>query len=181
MAKRGTRKYLTGAEVQRLLEAATRGRYPLRDRLMIQFAYRHGLRVSELVDLRWSDVDFERGRVLIRRLKNGRTGTHPLNDQEKRDLKALRSSYEGSEHIFPSERGGRMHRQNVNRILGETAKQAEIPLRVTPHSLRHACGFELADRGVDTRRLQQYLGHRSILSTVVYTDLAGRALDGIWS
>lgn len=181
MAKRGTRKYLTKAEVERLLGAATRGRYPLRDRLMIQFAYRHGLRVSELVNLQWSDVDFDRGRILIRRLKNGRTGTHPLSDPEKGDLEALKRSHEPSMYIFPSERGGCMHRQNVNRILAEIVKQAEIPIRVIPHSLRHACGFELADRGIDTRRLQQYLGHRSILSTVVYTDLAGRALDGIWS
>lgn len=180
MAKRGTRKYLTGAEVERLMGAATRGRYPLRDRLMIQFAYRHGLRVSELVDLRWSDVDFDRESILVRRLKNGRTGTHPLTQQEKRDLESLKRSHEDSEYIFPSERGGRMHRQNVNRILGKVASKAEIPVRVTPHSLRHACGFELADRGTDTRRLQQYLGHRSILSTVVYTDLAGRALDGLW-
>ena len=82
------------------------------------------------------------------------------------------------EFVFPG-RHGRMSRSNVNRLLTEIGERAGLP-NVTPHSLRHACGYELAMKGVDTRRLQVYLGHRSITSTTVYTDLASWANDSVW-
>lgn len=174
------RRYLREDEVLQLIAAAGRGRYPARDRLMILLAYRHGFRCSELVALEWADVDLQRGRLLCRRLKNGRDTTHPLSQREQDDLKALKLSNGGNRYVFTSERGGKMHRQNFNRILTTIARDTDIAINVTPHCLRHACGYELAAKGTDTRRLQQYLGHRSILSTVIYTDLAGTALDGIW-
>ena len=174
------RKYLTATEIEQLLVAAMRGRYPDRDRLIILLSYRHGLRVSELIALQWSSVDFEKGRIYIHRMKRGRHGTHTLSQDEKSSLEALKKSHDGSGFIFTSERGGQMHRQNVNRIISEIAKNTDIAINCTPHVLRHSCGYALADKRVDTRRIQQYLGHKSILSTVVYTDLAGRALDNIW-
>ncbi len=174
------RKYLTASEVEKLLLAADRGRYPNRDKLIILLAYRHGLRVSELIALQWSSVDFERGRIFIHRLKQGRHGTHTLSKVESSALEALKKSHDGSGYIFTSERGGRMHRQNVNRIIKEMAKSTDIAINCTPHVFRHSCGYALADKQVETRRIQQSLGHKSILSTVVYTDLAGRALDDIW-
>ena len=185
MAKRelqsiAQRKYLTVSEIDQLLVAANRGRYPDRDRLIILLSYRHGLRVSELIALQWSSVEFEKGRIYIHRMKRGRHGTHTLSQDEKSALEALKKSHDGSGFIFTSERGGKMYRQNVNRIIDEIAKNTDIAINCTPHVLRHSCGFELADRGIDTRKIQQYLGHRSIMSTVIYTDLAGRALDDIW-
>lgn len=183
MAQRVTtaeRKYLTQPEMDRLLEAANRGRHPGRDRLMILMAFRHGLRVSELIALEWSSIDFVRGRIFIARLKAGRHGTHTLSPEELTALEALKKAQQGSRFVFPSNRGTKMLRTNVNRIIREATKTADIPVRVTPHRLRHSCGFQLADRNVEVRRIQQYLGHKSILSTVVYVDLAGRALDGIW-
>lgn len=73
-----------------------------------------------------------------------------------------------------------MSRSNVNRLLTEIGERAGLP-NVTPHSLRHACGYELAMRGIDTRRLQIFLGHRSIHSTTIYTDLAEHATDSLWA
>lgn len=185
MAKRGlqsvaTRKYLTATEIEKMLIASNRGRYPDRDRLIVLLMYRHGLRVSELINLHWSSIDFENSRIYVHRLKRGRHGTHPLSLVEMEALEALKKSHDGSSFIFNSERGGRMHRQNVNRIIKEIARSTNIAINCTPHVLRHSCGYALADKQVDTRRIQQYLGHKSILSTVVYTDLAGRALDDIW-
>ena len=185
MAKRdlqsiAMRKYLTASEVEKLWAAANRGRYPDRDRLVILLLFRHGLRVSELIALQWSSIHFEQGRIFIHRLKRGRHGTHTLSHEEQSALEALKKSHDGSGYIFTSERGGPMYRQNVNRIIGTVSRNIDIAINCTPHVLRHSCGFELADRGIDTRKIQQYLGHRSILSTVIYTDLAGRALDDIW-
>ena len=175
------RKYLTAPEIEQLLVAAKRGRYPDRDKLIILLSYRHGLRVSELIALQWSSVDFARGRIFIHRLKRGRHGTHTLSQDEKSALEALKKSHDGSGFIFTSERGGKMYRQNVNRIINEIANDTDIAINCTPHVLRHSCGYQLADKRVETRRIQQYLGHKSILSTVIYVDLAGKALDDIWS
>jgi integrase len=90
----------------------------------------------------------------------------------------LRARDPVSEFVFSGRWGKRMSRSNVNRMLTDAGQRAGLP-NVTPHSLRHACGYELAMRGTDTRRLQIYLGHRSIQSTVVYTDLAMHATDSL--
>jgi integrase len=148
---------------------------------MILIAFRHGLRVSELIDLRWDqDVDLESRRLLCRRRKRGRDGIHRLADGELNLLKELRALHPTEEFVFPSGRGGKMSRSNVNRMLKEAGTRAGLP-NAHPHALRHACGYELAMRGIDTRRLQTYLGHRSIMSTVVYTDLAMHATDSVWA
>lgn len=174
------RRYLTENEVSRLMEATEQNEFALRDRTLILAAYRHGLRVSELIDLRWDqDVDLDSARLLVRRLKNGRDGVHRLREDEVMLLKDLKAKHPDESFVFPSGRGGKMARCNVNRMLATAGKRAGLP-NVTPHQLRHACGYELAMRGTDTRRLQVYLGHRSILSTVVYTDLAMHATDSIW-
>ncbi len=173
------RKYLTQSEVERLLFATNDTDNPVRNRGLILIGFRHGLRVSELVDLRWDqDVDLEQGRLLVRRLKRGRSGIHKLADDELELLTKLRA-VAGSEFVFPG-RSGRMSRSNVNRMLKDAGQRAGLP-RVTPHQLRHACGYELAMRGTDTRRLQVYLGHASIMSTTVYTDLAEHATDSLWA
>ena len=173
------RKYLTEGEVQRLLIATDDTEDPERNRALIVIAYRHGLRVTELVSLTWSqDVDLEQGRLLVRRLKRGRHGIHRLATDELELLTQLKAR-SVNDYVFPG-RSGRMSRSNVNRMLTEVGQCAGLP-NATPHQLRHACGHELAMRGMDTRRLQVYLGHRSILSTVVYTDLAAHAHDNVWA
>jgi site-specific recombinase XerD len=93
----------------------------------VRLAYRHGLRASELVDLHWDQVDFNRARMLER-----------------------------------------------------VAGAARVEIKVHPHMLRHACGFKLANDGVDTRALQAYLGHRNIQHTVRYTELAPTRFKGFW-
>jgi len=72
-----TREYLTETEVERLMKAATDNRHGHRDATMILVAYRHGLRVSELVDLRWDQVDFRTATLHVRRVKQGTPSTHP--------------------------------------------------------------------------------------------------------
>jgi len=88
---RRTREHLTPQEVEKLIKAASRvGRYGHRDATLILIAYRHGLRVSELVALRWDQVDLEQGFLHVSRLKNGVPSTHPLQGPEIRALRRLR-------------------------------------------------------------------------------------------
>ncbi|MGB7831941.1 MAG: tyrosine-type recombinase/integrase, partial [Xanthobacteraceae bacterium] len=91
-----TREHLSEREVERLIEAARQNRYGHRDATMILLAYRHGLRASELVDLRWDQVDFNRAVLHVRRVKQGTPATHPLTGLEMRALRKLQRECEAS-------------------------------------------------------------------------------------
>lgn len=176
-----SRAHLTPAEVESLIEAAGRvGRHRLRDRTLILLAYRHGLRVSELVALRWEQIDFRAGRLHVNRKKRGSAATHPVEGDELRALRALQRAYPDSPFIVAGERGP-LSRSAVSKIVERAGAEARIPFPVTPHQLRHACGFYLANRGIPTRTIQAYLGHKNIAHTARYTALADTAFRGMWT
>lgn len=167
------RDYLLNTEVDKLMVAAKdNGRYGDRDALMILMAYRHGLRASELVNLTWDHIQLDHALVQVERLKKGDPSMQPLTGGELRALRKLQRSQNGSAFVFTTERGGPMEVSGFNKIIKRAGMKAGITLNVHPHMLRHACGHQLAAKGVDTRAIQGYLGHRSIQHTVRYTTLA---------
>ena len=175
-----TREYLTPDEVSALVKhAGSVGRHRTRDRTLILTLYRHGLRVSEAIDLKWDQVDFKRAEMHVRRLKGGTPAVHPIKGDELRLLRKLERDYE-SAFVFISERGLPLSRSAVAAIVKRAAEYAEIKLAVHPHMLRHACGYYLANKNVDTRTIQAYLGHRSIQHTVRYTELAPGRFSNLW-
>jgi site-specific recombinase XerD len=175
-----TREHLTEREVERLLEAAKQNRHGHRDSTMVLMAYRHGLRASELCDLRWDQLDFNRAVLHVRRVKQGTPATHPLTGLEMRALRKLQRESETSPFVFVSERGAPFSTAGFARLLERAADTAGLEIKAHPHMLRHACGFKLANDGVDTRALQAYLGHKSIQHTVRYTELAPTRFKGFW-
>jgi type 1 fimbriae regulatory protein FimE len=178
---RRPREYLTPAEVEQLISAAKkRGRYGQRDATAILLAFTHGLRVSELVGLRWGQIDFADGVMHVRRLKGGRASTQPLRGVELRALRQLRRDWPESQFVLQNERGGPWSTSSFRKVLGVIGKAAGFPWLVHPHMLRHATGYRLANAGVDTRTLQQYLGHQNIAHTVRYTELAADRFNGLW-
>ena len=180
--ERRTREHLTPQEVEKLITAASRvGRHGHRDSTIILLAYRHGLRVSELVAMRWDQVDLEPGLLHVSRLKNGVPSTHPLRGPEIRALRRLRREYGISPYVFTTERGGAMTDSSVRKIVARAGDEAKLGFPVHPHMLRHACGFKLANEGHDTRAIQHYLGHRNIQHTVLYTELAADRFKRFWS
>lgn len=177
-----TREYLTPSEVERLMKAAGQtGRYGQRDAALILIAYRHGLRVGELVSLRWDQVDFKGGLLHVRRSKNGTPSTHPLRGPELRALRQLRRDWPEGEYVFVTERGGPMTTDNARKMVARAGEVARLPFPVHPHMLRHATGFKLANDGHDTRALQHYLGHKNIAHTVRYTELTPGRFRNFWS
>ena len=173
------RRYLRPEEANRLIEAAgKRGRYPFRDKVLLRLIYRHGLRASEAVGLRWSAVDLESGVLHVARTKGGRDSTHSMDKDELRDLRKLRDQTPGL-YLFETERGGPLSVDALQYICREAGKLAKLDLECHPHQLRHAAGYALANQGVDTRLIQEYLGHASINSTVRYTALAPRRLASL--
>jgi type 1 fimbriae regulatory protein FimB/type 1 fimbriae regulatory protein FimE len=173
------REHLTELEVAKLIEAAKRNRHGQRDATMILICFRHGLRASELCELQWSDLEFETGTLHVRRVKDGATGTHPLLGDELRALRVLKREAK-SPFIFISERRAPFTVSGLQKLIERAGIEAKIPFKVHPHMLRHATGYVLANKGTDTRTLQSYLGHRSIQSTVRYTELAPGRFKNLW-
>ncbi len=175
------REYLTGKEVDTLITAAKSvGRHGHRDATLIMLAYRHGLRVSELVALRWDHVDLGHGSLLVNRLKNGVPSTHPLRGPELRALRKLQRDYPASPYLFVTERKGPLTDSAVRKIVARAGNEAGFGFPVHPHMLRHGCGYKLANDGHDTRAIQHYLGHKNIQHTVRYTELASDRFKDFW-
>src|SRR5271156_1042689 len=176
-----TREYLTDAEVAKLTDAARGNRYGQRDATMILMAYRHGFRVSELVDLRWDQIDFDRGTLAVRRAKRGTPSTHPIMGNELRALRRLQREQEPkSSFVFTSERGSPFATAGFARLVERAGEAAKLGFKAHPHMLRHACGFALANKGHYTRALQAYLGHKNIQHTVRYTELSPDRFKEFW-
>lgn len=172
-----SREHLTPKEVGLLLDVAQRrGRHPERDYALILLMYRHGLRAGEAATMRWDAVMLDERAIAINRLKGSIGGVHRLQDDEVEALQELRQAYPGSLYLFPTERSaGRSGRSphisvdGIDRMLKRCGELAELPLKVHPHMLRHSCGYYLAEQGIPTRDIQEYLGHRNIANTVRYT------------
>jgi len=176
-----TREYLSDSEIDSLMAAARKiGRHGHRDATLILLGYRHGLRVSEMVSLRWQQVDLKQGVLHVTRAKNGTPSTHPLRGPELRALRRVQREYSGT-YVFSSERKGPLTPAAVRKIVKRAGKAGGLGIDTHPHMLRHSCGYYLANKGADTRAIQAYLGHRSISNTVQYTALAPDRFKGFWN
>lgn len=179
--KRRSREYLTPDEVTRLIAAAGKlGRHSQRDAALILLAYRHALRVSELVALRWDQVDLKQGLLHVHRQKNGVPSTHPLRGPEIRALRQLQRDYPDTPYVFVTERKGPLTTATVRKLVTRAGEEARLGFPVHPHMLRHACGYKLANAGHDTRAIQHYMGHKNIQHTVRYTELAPDRFKNFW-
>jgi integrase/recombinase XerD len=176
-------KTLTEDEVDALLHAPT-SEEPLgfRDRAMLELLYATGLRVSELINLKQSQVNFNQG-VLRIVGKGDRERLIPLGDESQR---WLRDFIDGprmeillerqTDYLFPTRRGDRMTRQAFWHIIKRYAQKAGISKKLSPHSLRHAFATHLLNRGADLRVVQLLLGHSDLSTTQIYTHVARERL-----
>ncbi len=179
------RRYLTGEEIKSLLKTIARDKVSVRDYCMVSMAFLHGLRVSELTALRLTDYDPLSRKIYIARLKGGMSTSHPLLPEEDAALQVWLSERQLSvgRHqpwLFLSQQGKRLSRQRFYQLLRHYGERADLPLPLHPHMLRHACGFNLAERGNDTRLIQDYLGHRNIRHTVLYTAANAARFNRVW-
>jgi integrase len=123
------REYLKEGEIERLMNAARQNRQGHRDATAILIAYRHGLRASELVGLRWDDIDFTTGRLHVRRAKGGETAVHPIGGKEIRALRRLqRESVAASLYVFVSERGAPLSVAGYQRMIARAGCGCPLPV-----------------------------------------------------
>jgi type 1 fimbriae regulatory protein FimB len=151
-----------------------------RNHAMILLAYKHGLRASEVCQLKISNIDLRNGTIVIKRSKGSLKSSQDLLDlpgqplvSEKRVLKAWldeRATYnDRSDFLFLSQKGGGLDRSAFFRVFQSVAKRAGLPAdKQHPHCLKHSLGYFLVEQGVPLPSIQQMLGHRSLASTGVY-------------
>jgi type 1 fimbriae regulatory protein FimB/type 1 fimbriae regulatory protein FimE len=174
-----SREHLTEAEIERLRKHASH-----RDATMILLAYRHGLRVSELVALEWThitDLDRQtRASLKVERLKGSISGTHPLEPDEVAALRRLRKEQPDAVYVFQSMRGDKLSAAGFRKQLSRLADAAGLgDLHIHPHMLRHSAGQMLVDK-MPLGMLADYLGHAQIQNTRIYSRANGERFRGIW-
>ena len=179
-------KTLTEDEVEALLNAPNTEE-PLghRDRAMLELLYATGLRVSELINLKQSQINFNQG-VLRIVGKGDRERLIPLGDEAQR---WIRDFLDGprmeillerqTDYLFPTRRGDRMTRQAFWHIIKRYAEKADITKKMSPHSLRHAFATHLLNHGADLRVVQLLLGHSDLSTTQIYTHVARERLKDL--
>jgi len=122
----------------------------------------------------------DHGFIHVRRLKNGIRSVYQLGGEEMRSLRALRREEGASRRVFMTERGAPITAAVFRKMLSRLTVSAKFQFSVRLHMLRHACGFKLANDGRDTRALEHYLGHKNIMHTVRYTELAPDRFKNFW-
>jgi integrase len=176
------RDYLTEAELRVLLQGTRGSRYRWRNTAMLLLTFYHGLRVSELCNLKYKDLDLTYGRLWIARLKGSLSTEQPLLPAELRALKRYLPQRGDVQlpWLFLTERGDQFTRFAINYLVRVTGERAGVGFHVHPHMLRHGCGYALANRGYDLRVIQDYLGHRDPKHTTRYTRTAATRFEGLW-
>lgn len=179
------KNFLSPTEIERFLAASRKGRYGERDYALMMLTFRHGLRASELMNLRLDQVDLDAGRIFVRRKKGSMSTSQPMDGDEIRAVRAWLRRREkfadkGSNMLFITERGGELDRHAFYYLCLEVGKRMKPPCHVHPHMLRHSCGYALANKGCDTRLIQDYLGHRNIVHTERYTRTSAARFEGLW-
>lgn len=180
------RKFLFPNEFDKLYKALGKKKSVTtqRNKCLVLLLYRHGLRISEALSLQWSDIDTEDQRIRIKRLKNGKPGIHPLSADELIQLAKYKTDLKSKgflkRYIFINYQSqAPLTRQAAYHIFKEINEMGVLDVHVSPHSLRHSCGYYLANKGHDTRLIQDYLGHKNIANTEIYTELASNRFDAI--
>lgn len=175
---------LSSDDIGRLLVAPPAGDpLGLRDRAILETTYSAGLRVSEVVGLNESDLDFAAGVVRVRG-KGRRERLAPIGSYAARALRRwLRVRRVSSREptgpqtpVFVNKFGRRLTTRSVARMLDKYLRQTGLDGRTTPHSLRHSFATHLLDRGADIRSVQELLGHKSLVTTQIYTHVSTAGL-----
>lgn len=176
------KRHLTKSEIDRICKAIRKGsRHPDRDELMVLVAFYHGLRISELLNIKWQHIRLNDHQISIKRLKNGIDNVHPIVN--KRELMLLRKAYKAmsnptSGYVFLNERKNAVSVSGFQKMFNKFSEQA-LGVKFNAHALRHSCGTALIEKGLDVRTVQNYMGHRNIQNTTVYLHESSKQFDSI--
>lgn len=171
---------LSFEEVEQLLQAPTKKKSPkhLRDTALLTLLYSTGMRVTEIVSLQMDDIDLQND-VLFSPVKDGQLrklpfdeSTHQILDAYLQNGRPYLLKEESVQSLFLNHRGQQLTRQGLWLIIKAYAKQVDLKLTVTPHTLRHSFAAHKLNGGSDLQEVQKLLGHANISTTQIYTHLA---------
>ena len=181
--KRPRGEYLSWKEVEQFIKGLRKvSRYPDRDECIVRVLYHHALRGSEALRLRWDQIEFGRTpRIHVKRLKGGIDSVHPIEQRRLLGLLLKLSKDDNrGEYVFMSERGTPLAYSSLDTIIKKANQVSGLGFPVHCHIFRHACGYHLVNKGMDMRKIQLFMGHKSIQNTVRYTKLDAGQFKGFW-
>jgi integrase/recombinase XerC len=165
-------------------DTTTNWRARLRDRAILEVLYSAGLRVSELTNLDWRDIDEELGLVMVRSGKGNKDRLVPIGQPALDALRQWRSAMPGTASedrpVITNLRGSRLSSRAVQRIVARRLIIAGINTPITPHGLRHSFATHMLNAGADLRSIQEMLGHSSLATTQRYTHVSVRHLKEVY-
>lgn len=168
---------LSRNEIKSILDVQTN----VKHKLMLSLAYGSGLRVSEVVNLKITDIDFDNLIIHIKQSKGNKDRVTVLPKKLINEIKRLIAFKAGDDLVFESERGGKLSSRTLQKVFENGLIKAKIQKKATFHSLRHSFATHLLENGVDVRYVQELLGHRNIRTTQIYTHVTNMALKNIKS
>ena len=175
-------KILSEEEVDKLLDVKLTDDYSYRNKAMLELMYSSGLRVSELINLKATDIDFEMNLVRVYG-KGSKERIVPLGDYALDALREYINNHRGgllkkqaTDYLFLNSRGTNMTRQAFFKIIKKQAFEAGIKSEISPHTLRHSFASHLLTHGADLRTIGELLGHADVSSTQIYTHLSNAKL-----
>jgi site-specific recombinase XerD len=167
---------LSVEEIKRMIEFTIN----IKHRFVIKLLYGTGLRVSEIINLKKEDIRFEEDLIKINLAKGKKDRFVKIPNSMKEDLKSY-VNLSKEEYLFESNRGGKLTKKTIAKIVQNAAKKAGIKKRVYPHLLRHSFATHLLEQGTDLRIIQKLLGHSDIKTTQRYTQISQASIKNIKS
>ncbi len=159
---------LSREEISKMFEATGN----IKHRLVLMMLYYGGMRLSEVISLKWGDIDFERKVIHIKAAKGGKDRVVFLHDNLKDTLIMNKTGNDGM--ILISERGKKYNKRTIQLIVMNASEKAGIRKRASPHTLRHSFATHLLEGGADIRYIQSLLGHKNLQTTQIYTHVANK-------
>jgi len=148
-------------------------------RTIMMLMYSSGLRASEVINLKWNDIDFERNIIHLKLAKGNKDRIVMLSPKVKKNLMKLDIEKKG--FVFKNNKNAKYSLRTIEVIVKKAADKAKIKKKVTPHTLRHSFATHLLERGVDIRYIKDLLGHANLQTTMIYTKVSNRDISKIKS
>lgn len=149
----------------------------IKHKLLLMFLYYAGLRLDEVRNLRWSDLDYERKLIHIKKAKGDRERVVFFHENL---IRFINEHGKGNESfIFLSERGNKYNKRTIQQIVKNSSKNTGIEKNVHPHTLRHSFATHLLEAGADIRYIQELLGHKNLQTTQIYTHVANKDIKNL--
>ncbi|MCD6576142.1 MAG: tyrosine-type recombinase/integrase [Nanoarchaeota archaeon] len=165
---------LTKDEIKKLINSVGNKKH----KLILQLLYSTGMRLSECVNLKVGDIEFDEGIIWIRHGKGAKDRVVIPSKKLMHELREFVSGLNSNEYVFRG-RKGKLSKRNIQKIVSIAAKRAGISKKVSPHTLRHTFATHLLESGVDIRKIQVLLGHSNLSTTQIYTSVSRSELKKI--